>query len=92
MRIVADVPDASAHRVYNIGGSDPRPLSQFIAALEQACGQKAHTELAPMQAGDVTRTAADVTRIKRDYGYAPSTRIEDGLGRFVTWYRDYFGV
>jgi len=92
MRIVDDQPDASQHRLYNIGGSDPRPLSQFIAALEKACGRDAITELAPMQAGDVTRTCADVTRIKRDYGYAPSTPIEAGLMRFVDWYRDYFKI
>jgi len=92
MRIVDDKPTAGSHRVYNIGGSDPRPLAEFITALEAACGCKAITELAPMQAGDVTRTAADVTRIKADYGYAPSTRIEDGLSRFVSWYRNYSGL
>ncbi|MEE2566439.1 NAD-dependent epimerase/dehydratase family protein [Hyphobacterium marinum] len=92
MRIVDDTPSAGSHRVYNIGGSDPRPLAEFITALEAACGRKAITELAPMQAGDVTRTAADVTRIKADYGYAPSTRIEDGLSRFVSWYRNYSGL
>lgn len=92
MRIVDDTPDRGAHRVYNIGGSDPRPLADFISALETACGRKAVTEMAPMQAGDVTRTAADVTRIRADYGYAPSTKIEDGLARFVAWYRDYSGL
>lgn len=92
MRIVADAPDPSSHRLYNIGGSDPRPLSEFVTALESACGRTAITELAGMQPGDVTRTCADVTRIKRDYGYAPSTRIEHGLDRFVAWYRGYFGL
>lgn len=92
MRIVGDAPGPGTHRIYNIGGSDPRPLADFITALEAACGRKARTELAPMQAGDVTRTAADVTRIKTDYGYAPTTRIEDGLSRFVAWYRDYSGL
>jgi len=92
MRIVEDRPQTSSHRLYNIGGSDPRPLSEFISALETACGRKAIKEMAPMQAGDVTRTSADVSKIKRDYGYAPSTPIEIGLERFVHWYCDYFGV
>ena len=92
LRIVDDRPGLSTHRLYNIGGSGPRPLCEFIQALEKACGREAITEIAPMQAGDVTCTSADVTRIKRDYGYAPSTPIETGLGQFVDWYRDYLKI
>ena len=91
-RIVDDRPDPSTHRLYNIGGSNPRPLSEFIQVLEKACGRNAITEFAPMQAGDVTCTSADVTRIKRDYGYAPTTPIETGLAQFVDWYCDYFKI
>ena len=79
------------HRVYNIGNSRPEELTTMIALLEQACGRTALRELAPMQAGDVVATYADIGPISRDLGFAPATPIERGIPLFVAWYRHYAG-
>ncbi|WP_421790316.1 NAD-dependent epimerase/dehydratase family protein [Hyphobacterium sp.] len=92
VRIAEDAPQSGQHRVYNIGGSDPRPLSAFIAAIETATGKSAEKLMFPMQPGDVTKTCADVSALERDYGYAPTTRIETGIQAFVDWYRAYYRV
>ncbi len=77
------------YRVYNIGNGQPVQLLRFIELLEQALGRHVEKRLLPMQAGDVADTWADVSALRRDTGYAPNTRIEDGVARFVAWYRDY---
>ena len=84
--------DAAPYRVYNIGNNRPEPLLRFIEVLEAAIGKKAVVELAPMQPGDVKETFADITAIQRDLGFRPSTPIDEGVPRFVAWYRDYHGV
>lgn len=88
-RMAARTPDfsgeARTHRLYNIGNHTPVPLMAFIAALEQALGKKAEKAMLPMQPGDVKETYADVARLAADYGFNPSTPIEDGLKRFVDW-------
>jgi UDP-glucuronate 4-epimerase len=78
--------------IYNIGHSEPVELMRFLAALETATGRKAHTELAPMQPGDVGDTFADISKLERDYGVRPNIAIEDGLGEFVKWFRPYSGL
>jgi UDP-glucuronate 4-epimerase len=80
------------HRLYNIGNNRPVALMDFIATLERATGRKAIQEMAPMQPGDVVETYADISAIAADLGFAPTTPIEEGLPRFVAWYRDYHGV
>ncbi|MFQ5784409.1 MAG: NAD-dependent epimerase/dehydratase family protein [Alphaproteobacteria bacterium] len=80
------------HRVYNIGNHRSEPLLRFIEVLEDAIGRKAELDLKPMQAGDVKETYADIDAIRRDLGFAPTVPIEDGLPRFVAWYRDYHGA
>jgi UDP-glucuronate 4-epimerase len=80
------------YRLYNIGNNQPVELLDFIATLEKALGRKAELELLPMQPGDVMETCADVSDLARDVGFAPSTPIEVGLGRFVAWYRGFYGV
>ena len=92
VKIVETGADAATHKIYNIGGSDPRPLKDFIAAIETALGQTAEKIMLPMQKGDVTCTSADVSALARDYDYAATTRMEDGVQAFVDWYRDYFKV
>jgi UDP-glucuronate 4-epimerase len=77
------------HAIYNIGNNRPEPLLRFIELLEQACGRKARIELLPMQPGDVERTFADIEAIERDLGYRPTTPIEEGIPRFVRWFKDY---
>ena len=82
----------SLHRVYNIGNNRPVELARFIATIEEAVGRKAEKIMAPMQPGDVRSTCANIDALKRDYGFSPSTRLEDGIPRFVRWYRDYTGT
>ncbi len=80
------------HAVYNIGNNNPEKLEDFINILEKLLGKKAVREDLPMQPGDVPATYADITAIKRDYGFEPKTGLEPGLRSFVGWYRQYFGV
>lgn len=77
------------YRLYNIGNDQPVPLMAFIETLEKELGQKAEKKLMPMQPGDVQRTWADVSDLKRDTGYRPETPLQEGLKAFVAWYRKY---
>jgi len=79
-------------RVYNIGNNSPVELTDYIAALEKALGRKAVMELLPLQAGDVPDTYANVDDLVEQFGYKPTTTVQDGIARFVDWYRDYFKV
>lgn len=79
------------YRIFNIGNNRPVPLMQYIAALERALGRKAKIDLQPMQPGDVPSTMADVTELQEATGYRPSTSVEEGVARFVTWYREFYG-
>ena len=79
-------------RVYNIGNNSPVELMTYIAALERALGRKARTELLPLQPGDVPDTYADVDDLVKEFGYKPTTSVEEGIKRFVDWYRRYFGA
>jgi UDP-glucuronate 4-epimerase len=65
---------------------------EFIAVLESKLGVKAKLNLLPIQPGDVPATWADVDDLMRDVGFSPSTSIDVGIGRFVEWYRAYYGV
>jgi len=77
------------HRLYNIGNCRSEPLMRFIEVIEQACGAKATIEFAPLQPGDVLETFADIEASTRDLGFVPRTTIDDGIPRFVAWFRDY---
>ena len=89
-----DKPDSatslSPYRLYNIGSNRPIELMRYIEVLEDCLGRKATKNLLPMQAGDVPDTYADVDALVRDVGYRPDTPIEEGVARFVKWYRDYY--
>lgn len=74
-------------KIYNIGCSEPVRLMDFIRTMEQALGRRAEMVMLPMQAGDVYQTYADTSHLEHDYGYRPSIRLEDGIRRFVEWYR-----
>jgi UDP-glucuronate 4-epimerase len=80
------------HRLYNIGNNRSEELTRMIALIEQACGRKAERRLMPMQPGDVRDTYADISAIQRDLGFAPRTAIDEGVPRFVEWYRGYHGI
>jgi UDP-glucuronate 4-epimerase len=89
-----DCPDpgtsSAPWRVYNIGNSAPVQLTDYIAALEGALGRKARMEMLPLQPGDVPDTYADVDDLVAEFGYKPATTVDQGIGRFVSWYRDYY--
>ena len=90
---VAPNPGTSAapYRVYNIGNDEPVQLLDFIATLEKHLGRSVAKNLLPMQPGDVPDTWADVSALRRDVDYAPSTSIDEGLRKFAAWYRDFYG-
>jgi UDP-glucuronate 4-epimerase len=100
-RVAAPNPDYSSetpdpgtssapYRVYNIGNNNPVELMDMIGTLERVLGQKAEKRMLPLQPGDVPATWADVDDLTRDVGFKPSTPIEDGIRRFVAWYREYY--
>ena len=80
------------YRVFNIGNHQPVQLMDFIAAIERHTGKLATKHLMDMQPGDVPATYADVSALQRWTGFHPSTSIDDGVGRFVDWYRNYYRV
>ena len=80
------------HRLYNIGNHRSEELTRMIELIEEACGRKAERNLLPMQPGDVRDTYADITAIERDLGFKPTTSIDEGVPRFVEWYREYHGA
>jgi UDP-glucuronate 4-epimerase len=79
-------------RVFNIGNHQPVPLLDFIGCIEDALGMKAEKNLLPLQDGDVPATFADVSALTAWTGFAPGMDIRTGIGRFVGWYRGYYGV
>ena len=80
------------YRVYNIGNNQQEDLLRFIEVLEDCLGKKAEKEFLPMQDGDVPATYANMDDLRKDAGYKPATSIEEGLSRFVSWYKDYYQV
>ena len=111
VRVMANPPEVvtgadglpkAAHRVYNIGNSDPENLLDFVDTLQRVLVEEgvlpegydfeSHRELVPMQPGDVPVTYADTSALERDTGFHPSTRLEDGLREFARWYRGYYGA
>lgn len=91
-----DAPDPGTsyapYRIYNIGNNNPVELLRFIEVLEEKLGRRAIRNLLPIQPGDVPATCADVDDLTRDAGFAPQTTVEEGVGRFVEWYRGYYKV
>jgi UDP-glucuronate 4-epimerase len=82
----------SPHAVYNIGNSRSEDLMRVVELLEQATGKKALLDPQPMQIGDVKDTFADISAIERDLDFAPRTSIDEGVPRFVAWYREFHGL
>jgi UDP-glucuronate 4-epimerase len=93
---IGDAPDPGTsyapYRIYNIGNNSPVELLRFIEVLEEKLGKKAIRNLLPIQPGDVPATCADVDDLMRDAGFRPKTTIEEGISRFVDWYRGYYSV
>ena len=91
-----DAPNPSSsrapYRLYNIGNHNPVELLHLIDVLERALGRKAEQRRLPMQPGDVPATFADIDDLARDTGFRPSTPIEEGVPKFVSWFRTYYKV
>lgn len=81
---------AVPYRLYNIGNNNPVRLMDFIAAIETALGREAIKNFMPKQAGDVAETYADIDDLANDIGYRPKVDVDEGIGRFVRWYREYY--
>lgn len=79
-------------RIVNLGNNKPIELRRFVEILEQALGLRATIELAPMQSGDVVETYANIDPLREDFGYIPSTSLEEGLPRFAAWFREWKGL
>ncbi len=91
-----DAPDSGTSyapfRIYNIGNNSPVELLDYIGAIEKALGKKANKNMLPLQPGDVPATYADVDDLVNDVGFKPNTSVEEGVQRFVDWYRNYYKV
>lgn len=89
-------PDPSAsyapYRIYNIGNNQPVELLRFIEVIEESLGIEAKKNFLPMQPGDVEATFADVSSLTRDTGFKPSTSIEEGIGKFIDWYKVFYKI
>ena len=83
---------AAPYRIYNIGNNKQVQLMRYIEVLEHALGKKAQLEMLPMQPGDVPATMADVSALENDTGYRPKMTVEEGVPKFVEWYRKYYKV
>ena len=78
------------YKIYNIGNNNPVELMKFIGVLEECLGEKAKKDFLPMQPGDIPATYAEVDDLMKDVGFKPETPIEEGIRRFVDWYREYY--
>ena len=91
-----DAPDPSSsyapYKLYNIGNNQPVELLRFIEIIEECLGKKARKNLLPLQPGDVPATYANIDDLMRDVGFKPSTALEEGIPRFIAWYKDYYKV
>lgn len=80
----------AAYKIYNIGNNKPQKLMDFIQILEKCLNKEAVKEYFPMQPGDVYQTYADVSDLMKDFGFKPDTTLEEGLSKFVTWFKEYY--
>lgn len=80
------------YRIYNIGNNNPVKLMDFIGEIEKALGKTAKKEFLDLQPGDVPATYADIDDLERDAGFTPGTPLSTGIGRFIEWYRGYYGI
>ena len=87
-------PESSAapYRLYNIGNHSPVELMRFVEIIEEAIGKKAIKSFQPIQPGDIPATYADVSELMEQYSFQPSTPLEEGIQRFIAWYREYYKV
>ena len=87
---VPNISSSAPHKVYNIGNNRPEELMTFISVIEEKIGKKAKKEFLPMQPGDVHATFADVEDLEKEIGFKPRTSINEGIEKFVDWYKEYY--
>ncbi len=90
--LFTDPGEGPLYKLYNIGNSTPVKLLDFISEIEKSTGKEAIKEYLPMQPGDVEKTWADVEDLKREFGYRPSTNIDEGVKKFIDWYTGYYNI
>jgi UDP-glucuronate 4-epimerase len=90
--VVRVIDRPAPYRIFNIGNHQRVELMDYIRAFEKALGKEAKLDLLPMQPGDVRATEADTTALQAATGFRPATPVEEGVRRFVAWYREYYGV
>lgn len=90
IKVIDKIPNNTpAYKIYNIGCGHPTPLMDFIHTLEDCLGKKTKMEMLPMQPGDVYQTYADTTHLQKSIGYKPRIQIQEGVSRFVEWYKEF---
>ena len=89
--VLASMDRPVPYAIYNLGNSRAVDLLYFIECIEKELGKKAEKKMLPMQPGDVVETYADISESERDLGFHPSTRIEEGIASFISWYRSFYG-
>ena len=89
--VLASMDRPVPYAIYNLGNSRAVDLLYFIECIEKELGKKAEKKMLPMQPGDVVETYADISESERDLGFQPTTRIEEGIASFISWYRSFYG-
>lgn len=89
--VLASMDRPVPYAIYNLGNSRAVDLLYFIECIEKELGKKAEKKMLPMQPGDVVETYADISESERDLGFQPATGIEEGIARFISWYKSYYG-
>lgn len=90
-KVPSDRDQVVPHRLFNIGNNHPENLLRFIEVIEKAVGRKAVLKFEPMQLGDVQETYADITESQHELAYDPKVTIDEGIPRFINWFRNYYG-
>ena len=84
--------DDMVNEIFNIGNSESVDLLRFISIIEKELGMEAKKELLPMQPGDVKETFADIKKAKELLGFYPKTQIEEGIKKFIRWYKEFYNI
>jgi UDP-glucuronate 4-epimerase len=90
--VLAALDKPKPYEIYNLGNSHPEELSRFIDVIEKNLNKKTRRNLLPIQPGDIPQTFADIAKARRDLGFAPKTGIEQGITKFITWYKEYYKI
>ena len=83
---------AAPYRIYNIGNNQPVSLLDFVASIEKAVGKTAEKVMLPLQSGDMETTYANINSLQQAIGFRPDTSIDEGMARFVAWFRAFYNV